>query len=679
MTELRIAIDVGGTFTDAIACDTAGHLRTAKIRTRPDALAAGVLAAIAEICAHYAPEQPLLSHLLYGTTLATNALLEHRLPRIALLVTAGFREILEINDVHDEDHHEPGAHRHARPRLVSLEDIYEVNERIERDGRIRVALDDAQIARLAIQILASGRSIVAVALLHSYLAADHEQRIREIIARSAPGLRVVLSSDVLPELREYERTVVTCLNAALLPVMQDHLQQLQSHLSTKLLLMKSSGGLGSADNALRAPLTTALSGPSAAVLCACQLARELALPRAISLDIGGTSMDIALLENGAYRAITNAEIAGYPLKTPAVDLLTMGAGGGSLARHGTDQRWRVGPQSAGAVPGPACYGLGGEIATLTDAHLVLGRLPNQLLEGVVPLDRARALQALSEFGAPRGLDPIRTACGLLRIASFAMCGAIRRLAARRGQASESHALIALGGAGPLHAAELARLLGIRTVVIPPTPGLAAAFGLLTGAMREDAVQTYTQAESALDVTGSATHFARLEAQVSGLLAASGFASDQMMLSRTVDIRYVGMSSEFTVPLASGALSKALLQEAIAAFHDIYETFSGRAYRGPQPVEIINLRVTGTVDLPPPPRIQLPRAPAAPRPCDTRAVYFLDAAAAVPTPIYRRADLGADTMLRGPVIVEQFDTTVLVPPDFTLHCDGSGNLLLMPTR
>lgn len=674
MTELRIAIDVGGTFTDAVACDVAGRLHSAKVRTRPTSLADGVLAAIDAVLHHYGPAPSRPSQLLYGTTLATNALLERTLSPIALLVTAGFREILEINGVHDEDHHEPGGHQHARSPLVPLEDVYEVRERIERDGRVRIALDELQVESLAAQIVRTGRTVVAVALLHSYREPRHEQQLREIFARCAPALRVVLSADVLPELREYERTVVTCLNASLLPAMQDHLRQLKSRCNAQLLLMKSSGGLSSADIALEAPLTTALSGPSAAVLSACYVARQLALPRAISLDIGGTSTDVSLIENGTYRVITNAEIAGYPLKTPAIDLLTIGAGGGSLAQQGTDQRWRVGPQSAGAVPGPVCYGLGGKVVTLTDAHLALGRLPSSLLDGAVPLDRDKALNALEAFGRVRQLDALQTARGLLRIASFAMCGAIRRLAVRRGQAPETYTLIALGGAGPVHAAELARLLGIRTVVIPPSPGLAAALGLLTGAIREDAVQTYQQTEQALDVDGSNAHFATLEARVIQRLIASGCTAAEVVLSRAIDLRYIGMSSEFTVPIANGRLRNVTLQDAIEAFHTTYEMYTGRAYRGQQAVELINLRVTGTVNLPALPAVRLPATEHAPRPIATRAVYFLETED-TECPVYRRTALGAGTKMSGPMIVEQYDTTILVPPDFTLQIDEYGNALL----
>ncbi len=607
MSELRIAIDVGGTVTDAMSYDETDHLHTTKVRSRPEALADSVAEAVAAILANYAPAKPAVAQLLYGTTIATNALLQRALSPIALMVTAGFREILEINGVHNEDHHEPAGLYTAPHRLVPLEHIYEVHERIERDGGIRVALDNSEIERIAAQVTTSGRTVVAVALLHSYRESVHEQRIREIFARCAPTLRVVLSADVLPEMREYERTIVTCLNAALLPLMHDHLQEIKARCDSRLLLMKSSGGLGSVELALRAPLTTALSGPSAAVLGACHIARQRGLSAVISLDVGGTSTDVALIENGHYRETTTAEIAGYPLKTPAIDLLTIGAGGGSLASHGTDQRWRIGPQSAGVVPGPVCYGQGGEVVTLTDAQLVLGRLPASLLGGAVPLDYARAAQALANFGRVRQLDAIQTAHGLLRIASFAMCGAIRRLAVQRARAGNLCLDRKRGcrSAARRRARPVARDKDHRGAACA-WPGLAAAFGLLTGALREDAVQTYPQAPTALDVIGSARHFATLEAHVRERIADSGFSLASLHLQRAVDVRYLGMSTEFTVPLKAGVLTEHLLQAALEAFHAAYEASSGRAYRDQQAVEIINLRVTGTVRLRLPPAIRIPQ-------------------------------------------------------------------------
>ncbi|MSR15528.1 MAG: hydantoinase/oxoprolinase family protein [Gammaproteobacteria bacterium] len=669
----RIGIDVGGTFTDVIAVDSAGRYVTYKHTTTPKDLAHGVAEGIAGLTTKLGALQP--SALLYGTTTATNALLEQRLPSIALLVTAGFREILEINGVHDEDHHEPGSGHAHHYRIVPLEHVFEVDERIAHDGTIRCELDPATIAPLAAQITAAGITVIAVCLLHSYRNPVHELRIAAQLARTHPHLQVVLSSQVLSEFREYERTVTTCLNAALLPVLQDHLERIAKLNAAPLYVMKSSGGLTALENALRTPLATVLSGPSAAVVGATHLARILDIAEAISLDIGGTSTDVALIKGGRYAVTSRAEFAGFPLKHPAVDVLSIGAGGGSIAWLGADQRWHLGPRSAGAEPGPACYGNGGTQATLTDAHLVLGRLPTTLLGGRMPLKPELALHALADFGRARGLDPIATAQGLLRIASQSMCGAIRRISVQRGHDPTSHVLFALGGGGPLHAAELAGLLGIDTVIVPPHPGFAAAYGLLTADLREDAAQTYAQTEGTLDIAGIQAEFERLEGRVLARLGTPGTALGELTLSRRLDLRYRGMSAEFSVPVAAGLLNSTTVEEALEGFHQQYEAFSGHAYRGTQVIEIVNLRVSGQILQPKPPPESRLRGSGEAIAIGRRQTYFLDAADLIDCAIYSRQKLQVGTQLEGPAIVEQDDSTILVPPTWKLTVDLYANALL----
>lgn len=664
------AIDTGGTFTDLVLWDGRSGLRSLKLP------GAGALPArLDDALSRARREQTGPVRLLHGSTLATNALLSHTLPPIALLVTSGFRELLEINGAHCDDHHEPTAGHPLRHRLVPLEHVHEVTGRIGPDGQERVPLDQEALAETARRVAASGVAAVAVTLLYSYLDPAHEARVRAIIAREAPALPVVLSSEVLPEMREYERAVVTCLNAALLPLMNAFLAAVEPACPAGLLLMQSSGGLATPYRARQRPLTTALSGPAAAVLLAGRLARRLHLPRAISIDVGGTSTDVALLEDGRHRTTTAAEIAGYPLRTPAIEIITIGAGGGSIARAGADQRWRVGPDSAGADPGPACYGRGGLEVTLTDAQLVLGRLPDALLGGNVPLDRARAHAALTAFGRARGFDAETTALGLLRIASHAMCGAIRRVTAARGEPPEAHTLIALGGAGPLHAAELADLLGIRRVLVPPEPGLAAARGLLEGALREDAVRSFNQRCQRLDPEGTAACLAALEYQASAALLAAGVAPLDIVLTRAVDARYLGMSSEFSVPLRNGTMDMAALQEAIDSFHALHAQHTGWSYAGVHQVELVSLRVTAEARLPGPPWPRLPPTVAPPSACGSRRVRFVDGAPIDGCPIFRRHELGAGSRLAGPSILEQYDATLLVPPGWSCDVDAEGNAWL----
>lgn len=673
MREFQVAVDIGGSFTDAVACDELGNITTAKIPTRPADLSGSFADSVAAVLAKLPCSAPP-RQILYGTTLATNALLEHRLAAIALIVTAGFREILETNGVHNEDHHEPSAGPIHRHRLVPLEYVHELDERIESDGSVRRALRDEDVAKAARAIANQGIRVAAVALLHSYRNPRHEQRVRAIIEATVPDFSVVLSSDVLPEFREYERTVTTCLNAALLPLMQEHLRSIARTTPAPVLVMKSSGGLATVANTLRNPLLTTLSGPSAAVIGMTRLARHLGIGAAISLDIGGTSTDVALIEDGKYAVTTRAEVGGYPLKAPTIDLLTIGAGGGSIARLGADQRWHVGPQSAGAMPGPVCFGNGATEVTLTDAHCVLGRLPAGLLGGDVRLDRARATRALAAFGQARGLDAVGAALGILKIASHTMCGAIRRISVMRGHDPRHFALFAIGGAGPLHAAELAELLGIMTVVVPRYPGLAAAEGLLSAAIHEDCVQTYPQREGALDIGGIAAHFAALEDRVRAQIGDAAEPSD-LILTRSADLRYAGMAAEFTVPIDAGPVTQKTLLTAIEAFHRRHEVFSGHAYRGTQDVELINLRVQAEQPAPALPLLAWRPNRVSITPQSVRPVYFMDAPDFVDTPVFKRDSLPADWNWRGPAVVEQIDSTILVPPGFTLHIDGCGNILI----
>ena len=672
MIESRIGVDIGGTFTDVVAVDATGALRVTKLPTTPRNIADALARGTARV-RHDSPAHTLL----YGTTLATNALLEHRLAPIGLFVTAGFRDILEINGVHDEDHHEPSVGHHVRHRLVALEHVYELRERIEHDGSIRTALHGDDVSDAGQALLAANIEIVAVVLLHSFTNPRHERRVREILATSAPALRVVLSSEVLPELREYERAVTTCLNAALLPLLSQHLAQVRAENPSRLLIMKSSGGLSDVQNIVETPLATVLSGPSAAVVGMSWLAQQLKIRDFITLDVGGTSTDVALVRNGAHAVTTRAEVGGYPLKLPAVEVLTIGAGGGSLAYFGLDQRWHVGPESAGAEPGPVCYGRGGTAVTLTDAELALGRLPTGLLGGELRLEIDAANHALQDFGRARNLDAQQTAIGILKIATHNMCGAIRRVSVQRGHDPRGFALIAIGGAGPLHAAELAEMLGITTVVIPRHPGLAAAYGLLVADLREDSVQTAMQRETQLDVQPIAQHYAALEAQVAERLRRVD-GSGPLVIARHADLRYRGMSAEFTVPVAGGPITLASLHQVIDAFHQTYAALSGHAYRGLEEVEIVNLRVTATAVLPKPQQSDVRLAPAAAPQTKTRSVYFLNVDAIVESPLYARNNLQAGSTISGPAVIEQFDTTILVPPGFLLFTDASGNAIIRST-
>ena len=676
---MKAAIDIGGTFTDVIAIDETGAIASAKIPTKQDDLSqcflSGVKAAIDSADAGTARPDELL----YSTTLALNALLTHELPRIGLIVNAGFRELMEtarlptpMNDVAD-------TRQPLASRLVSLELVREINARLDADGKVRRAVDALEVAELANWYRTREITIVAVSLLHSYLDPSQEREVAAIFSEVAPDIDVVQSSEILPELREYERTLAACLNASLMPAMKDHVGRVveDSEFSgVPLLVMKSSGGLSSSRLAMKKPLTTALSGPSAAVVGMAWLGRQIGFDDLITLDIGGTSTDVALIGRGHYALTMHGEIAGFPFKTPMIDVLTIGAGGGSIASQASDERWHVGPASAGADPGPVCYGRGGRNVTVTDAQLVLGRLPNALLGGDLPLDRDAAGKALEAFGAHRTFNAVKSARGILEIATYNMCGAIRRISVQRGHDPKDYALLAMGGAGPLHAAELASLLGIETIVIPPQPGLAAAFGLLVADVKDDFVHAFGQLENALDVERAQTIFDTLERSAERFFADEKIPTAERAVRRQIDMRYAGLSNEMSVELASGRVSELAIRDAIESYHRQFHQLTGHSHEGQEAVELVNLRVTAVgqrtkPDVPT--HKSVANTEGAPR--ASRSVVYLDQDGFIDSLIYDRDSLTPGAIVSGPAVIEQYESTVIVPPEFEAEVDAFGNLVL----
>ena len=669
-----ISIDVGGTFTDMLTLDAEGALRSFKLpSSAPADFAALVAAAIG----------PAVDgdELLYSTTVTLNSLLAGELPVVGLVVTAGFRELLETARL-------PASAGEVAPsplprRLVGLEWVREVRARLDARGDERRAVDAAEIELLAREYSTAGIRVVAVSLLHSYLNPSHEQAVAAIFGAVAPEIEMVLSSTVLPELREYERTLATALNACLIPVLAEHLESLREikrAQSAKVWLMQSNGGLASAAHIAQRPLATALSGPGAAVVGMRWLGEQSGFRDLITLDVGGTSTDVALVTDGRYNSTTAGTVAGFPIRMPMLDVLSIGAGGGSIAHQAADQRWHVGPQSAGADPGPACYGHGGQAPTLTDAQLLLGRIPDALLGGEVALDRDCANRALTAFGASRGFDAERTARGILEIATYNMCGAIRRVSVLRGYDPSTHALLAMGGAGPLHAAELAALLGIRTVVVPPQPGLAAAWGLLVADVTSEFMAPLGVLESALDPARMARLFGDLLSQAEAWFGAEGVAAGDRVVQRKLDLRYAGMSHETTIECPPGEASKSLISATLARFHEHFERLSGRSWRDHEGIEIVNLRITASGQRSKPALARCAVAgPNAAAPMSSRRVGFLHQGASLESAVFARSALGYGTKIGGPAVIEQYESTVVIPPGWAGEVDAWGNLLLRPER
>ena len=672
-----VGIDIGGTFTDVLIHDQSGPVFRKKIPSAADPTES-LRAAFAVLrTQHLRP-----SALLYSTTIATNALLQHRLPRVGLLITAGFRHILELNQPQQAEDEGFSSPLPSRP-VVPLEDIHEVTERLDARGKVQIPISAQEIRAIVAWSHAQNLKTLAVSLLHSARNPEPEQRLKALLLAEDPSLDVLLSSDVLPEQREYERTAATCLNAALRSLMGTHLNRVrhsmqESGIHRPPLIMQSSGGLHSGARVGQRPLATVFSGPSAAAVAMARVGAASGFSDLVTCDMGGTSTDITLIQAGQPLLTTHGQVAGYPLRTPMVDITSIGAGGGSIARVDPDTRWRVGPLSAGADPGPVCYGKGGTEVTVTDANLLLHRLPTSLLDGALPLSKEAAEKALLAFGQSRDKNATETAQNIVQLVNHAMCGAIRRVCTQRGLDPRETTLMAVGGAGPLHAADLATLLGISTVVVPAQPGFAAPFGLFCAAIREDCAAPAPPDAPALDPQRLTHLFTELEHQAQAALDQQHLPDAPRQFRRAVDFHYVDMSTHLTIDLPQGGLSNDILQRAVTRFHHQHDQRCGFSFQDRKDVSLSTLRITAIVTQPKPalPTIAAQTGPV--QPIDRRSVFFFEARGFLTCPVYARTHLGAGAVLTGPAVVEQYDTTTLIPPDCQATIDRFGTLILKRT-
>jgi N-methylhydantoinase A len=671
-----VAVDIGGTFTDVTILDRAsGEVRNAKTPSTPDDLSAGFAAGVDQALALAGLAPDALEHVFHGTTVATNLILEGKGAKAALVTSEGFKHILEIGR-HDIPRR-ANLYAWVKPkRPIAPEHVWAVGGRLDADGSEVRPLDEAAVRAAARAIAAEGIRAIAVCLLHAYADPAHERRARELILAETPGALVSISSDVLPVFREYERSMATILNVYVMPAVARYVARIEERLAERrvaapLLLMKSNGGVAGAETAKREPVQTALSGPAAGVMGAVHVGTLAGFRDLITIDIGGTSADICLVRDGEPAVNREGRIGDWPLHVPLIDINTIGAGGGSIARVDGDGQLSVGPHSAGASPGPACYGRGGSEATVTDANLVLGRLTTSLLDGRMALDPAAAREAIAaRVARPLGLGLAEAARGVLSIIDNNMVGAIRVVSVERGHDPRDFALLAFGGAGPLHATALARLLGIGTIVVPPAPGVLSALGLLVSDLRSEFVRTSLHRPPDHDAEAIARVFAELEAQARDWLDREGVPEAGRALLRQASLRYLHQGFELTVPWAAGADPVA---GTVAAFHALHE----RLYTFRQedtPVEIVTLRATAVGRLPRP----VPRELPASRGLDAalvgrQEVDFGEGPRAAA--IYARAGLGAGARVAGPAIVTQLDATTLLVPGQVAEVDRHGALIV----
>ena len=678
---VRVAIDIGGTFTDATLIDEqTGAASIAKVLSTPADPSVGFMHAFRRALGEQ--EAADVRFVVHATTVATNAIIEGKTARGGFVTTEGFRDLLEIArqvrpTLYDTLFEKP------RP-LVPRDRAVEVRERLGPSGEVLVELDDESV-RAAAEVLAHADvESVAVCLLHAYVNPEHERRVGAILAEELPGVPVSLSSDVAPEFREYLRASTTVINAAIRPVVGRYLERIEGRLAeagvtAKLLVMQSSGGVFGSDAAARRPVFMVESGPAAGVIAAAHLGETIERPDILSFDMGGTTAKVGLIQDGqpsvtkdynvgghAGAGIGQMSLSGYPVRTPVVDLVEIGAGGGSIAWVDSGGLLRVGPQSAGADPGPVCYAGGGTEPTVTDANVVLGRLnPDFFLGGEMRLDVDAARAAIEErLAGPLGLSVTEAAYGIVEIANAAMVNALHLISVQRGYDPRDFLLVAFGGAGPVHANAIAREAQMPTVLVPPSPGIFSATGLLTTDLKRDAATTVMRRADEAEEAELDALFAELERVGAEELAAEGLARDRVEFQRNLDVRYVGQSFELTIPAGPDLLER---------FHAQHERTYGFAAPG-EPVEIVSIRLTsvGRIDKPPARTLE---AGEAPPPRAHRPVYFAESGGYVDCAIHDRSALPGRAWLVGPVVVEELDSTTIVHPGFSVRVDDTANLIV----
>ncbi|MEZ5100720.1 MAG: hydantoinase/oxoprolinase family protein [Thermoleophilia bacterium] len=671
---VRAGVDTGGTFTDLVLLDEqTGKIRMAKVLSTPKQPQQAVFDSFAKA----GLETSEISAFVHGTTVATNALIERRGANVALLTTDGFRDILRIQRVtrpnHFDLHWVKPRHFVPRSRCVGIP------ERVLRDGEVLIPLDEDAVRAEVRRLRDSGEvAAIAVSYIFSFVNPDHELRTRELIHEEWPGVLVSLSHEVLPRWREYERTSTTVLDAYLKPLMHDYMARLEAQCDEggidQLFILRSNGGVQTPERAREQPVSLVRSGPSGGIMATAALGKSLGLGDLIACDMGGTSFEACLLP-GSEPAFTNLEELEYgvPIALTMVDARAIGAGGGSLAWMDAAGILKVGPRSAGADPGPACYGRGGTQATTTDANVVLGRLaPEFLLAGDLKLDVEAAGRALDPLAEALGLSRERVAQGVVDVANSNMAQALRLVSTDRGYDPRGSTLVAYGGAGPLHACELARALQIGQVLIPLYPGAFSAFGALLADARFDYTRTAWMRMRSLDLGRINDLFAGMERRAVDDFAREGFA-EAPKLVRSVEMRYVGQNWELAVSMPGGELTQADFDRAAKLFEEEHERFYGYSIPGEE-LELLtfNVAAVGTRQ-----QVELPKLErgAAPEPVDRRPVIFDASVGAVETAIYHRDSFPAGAEIHGPAVVGQTDATTLIPPGAVARVDDHGNLLI----
>lgn len=683
-----IGIDTGGTFTDVVGLESGtGRLHTVKVPSTPhdpsQAVLAGIDAFVQSVPGMRAADIGFFAH---GTTVATNALIEHKGARTGMLITKGTGAVYMARasaqpmpgDMINPAYRKP-------PLLIPARTTREIPERVLFDGAVETPLDEATVVAAVRDLVQTGDvESIAVCYLFSFMNPAHERATREIIRRHFPSVRVSLSSELVPVIREYRRLCTTAADAFVGPILESYLRGLGNGLEARSVarrqafIMQSNGGLMSIDVATANPVQTLLSGPAACVIAGTYLSQLTGARNLMTFDVGGTSTDVALIVDGQSSDSPGGNIAGHDAYVSMYEISTIGAGGGTIARVGPDGRLKVGPDSAGASPGPACYARGGRLPTVTDADLVLGYLhPETFLGGKFPIDADLARSAVDDVVArPLGLDVERAAMGIIKLVTSLMEGELRLRLLSRGYDPRNFALVAVGGAGPLHAGMIAKSLGIEQVIVPPYPGLCSAMGLLLTDVKHAYVQSKLRPFDSAAGAEMESLFATLGERARRETEAEGTDFASVETERLVDLRYHGQGYELTVPLRAGAVTADVIADATSRFHALHQTLYGNA-GADKPLEMMSVRLRTASPLVKLvlPKIQRAEAGSRPVPSGSRHVYFEEFGCRVDTAIYERATLKAGHEIHGPAIIDQPDSTTVLLARQTARVDAHANIII----
>jgi len=677
----RIGVDSGGTFTDVCLFeDGTGRVEVWKVPSTPDDPSRGIAQGVSEGAERVDAARAEIGYFGHGTTVATNALIQHRGVATGLITTEGFRDLLEIGRQKRPELYDLQADK--PPVLVPRDLRLEVAERVKHDGSIETPLDETALRNAVRRLRAAGVKAVAISFLYGFVRSEHEQLARKILEEEFPEAFVCTGHEVAPEFREYERLSTVVVNAYLGPVMQGYIQRLATRLrdlgvTVTPHLTQSNGGVIGFDQAARLPVRTVLSGPSTGVVAAQEVGRIAGFADLITFDMGGTSTDVALLKDGQCRLASEAVVHGYPIKAPMLDIHTVGAGGGSIAFVDSGGLLKVGPRSAGADPGPACYDRGNPEPTVTDANMVLQTLnPIHLLGGRMKVRQDLAKAAIGQVAHRLGLDLMATAQGIISVVTANMARAIRVISVQRGHDPRDYTLVAFGGAGPLHAARLARELEIGRILVPRNPGILCAMGLLLTDLRADFATTRLATLAAAAVPAIADAFSHLHAQAERWFAEEGIAPEARRITRTVDMRYAGQNYELAVPLPPGPVGPATLDRLAAGFAETHRRLYGFVAAG-EPVQLVTFRIeaSGIVKKAALRALAEERPDAAAAISGRREVWLPEAGGFIDCAVYQRDRLRPGNRIAGPAIIEQMDATTVVLPGMEARVEPYLNLIL----